>query len=145
MSKRITTEEREVLLKNPYIKSAHSTMVAYTADFKREYITRFDAGESGRSILRSSGIDPDILGDSRIYSLAGKFRKELEQYGGFSDVRRKKGYDADSASIEQLRVEVAYVKQEVEFLKKNMILDSEEQRKGSRKAVPTQNLSSLKT
>lgn len=139
-NRRFTMEEIEVLKKNPYVKTAYTSRVSFTSDFKREYLTRHDAGESGREILRSLGIDPEILGDSRVWSLIGKFKNEVEQHGGFSDIRRSSESDIQTATMEQLRVEVAYVKQEVEFLKKNIILDLEAQQKNSRKAVRTQNL-----
>jgi hypothetical protein len=142
MTKNITVDEIEILKGSPYVKSAYRTRVSFTSDFKREYLCRYDAGESGREILNSFGIDPEILGDSRIWSLTGKFRGELEKHGGFSDTRRKHGYSAETATIEQLRVEVAYVKQEVEFLKKNIILDLEAQRSGLRKAARTRSLNS---
>lgn len=144
MSK-FTLEQIHMLRENPYVMSVYTSRIKFTADFKREYMTRFDAGETGRDILRSFGIDPDIMGDSRIWSLQGKFRDELERHGCFSDVRRKKENDVQSASIEQLRIEVAYVKQEVEFLKKNLTLDLEAQRKGSRKVARMQSLNSSET
>ena len=144
MSK-FTLEQIDILRENPYVKSVYTGSIKFTADFKREYLTRFDAGETGRNILSSFGINPEIIGDSRIWSLQGKFRDELERHGCFSDVRRKSENDVQSASIEQLRIEVAYVKQEVEFLKKNLTLDLEAQRKGSRKATRTQSLNSSET
>lgn len=124
MSKQLTLCEIEILRKNPYVKSAYRNMVSFTADFKREYLNRYNEGETGREILSSMGIDPEIVGDSRIWSLVGKFRDELEKYGDFADTRRRSESNLQSASIEQLRIEVEYVKQEVSFLKKNLILDS---------------------
>ena len=142
MKKIITKEEIEILRENPYVKGASPNKVSFTSDFKREFLRRYDAGETGRKILHSMSIDPEILGDSRIWAMPWKYREELEQHGVFSDVRRKSEHNIETSSVEQLRVEVAYLKQEVEFLKKNIILEMESQRKGSRKAARTQSLNS---
>jgi len=142
MAKIITKEEIEILRENPYVKGAYPNRVSFTSNFKREYLRRYDAGEIGREILRSMGIDPEILGNSRIWTITGKIREELERHGEFSDVRRKSEHNIEESSLEQLRSEVAYLRQEVEFLKKNIILDMKAHRKVSRKVVRTQNLNS---
>lgn len=142
MPKMLSNEEIETLRSNPYIRSAHKSKVSFTADFKKEFLSRNNAGETSDEILRSFGIDPNVLGIGRVWSLAGMFRNELELHGGFSDVRRKSESDIQTATMEQLRTEVAYIKQEVEFLKKNIILDLGTQRKDSRKAARTLSLNS---
>lgn len=141
MAKRLSAEEIEILNSNPYVKSAHKTMLRFTADFKQKYLHRYNAGEMPVDILLSMGINPEIIGVSRVWSLAGMFRNEMDVHGGFSDKRRKSDSDIENATMEQLRIEVAYVKQEVEFLKKNIILDMEAQQKGFQRAARTQSLS----
>ena len=86
-----------------------------------------------RSIFEENGIDPDILGDSRIWGFAQKLRTNAGRDGDFEDLRsknsRKPSKESREASlserIAQLEHELAYTRQEVEFLKKIHMADLE--------------------
>ena len=90
-----------------------------------------------REILIESGIDVEIMGDRRIWSLAEQIKKAAEREGGFEDQREKNSRkpkkmteeQAMAKRIEQLEHELAYTRQEVEFLKKLQAANMEAQKK----------------
>jgi hypothetical protein len=101
-------------------------------------------GKSMREIFEENGIDPEILGNARIWGFAEKLRKNADREGGFEDQRshnsRKppKGSKEQtlSARVEQLEHELAYTRQEVEFLKKIHMADLEARKQWESKHQP---------
>ena len=132
----ITKEEIEELKRSPYIESASSQQVKFTVDFKRMAYQELTSGKTLRVVLIESGIRPEILGDTRIWTIADRLRKQSEREEGFEDKRelnsrkpRKKEDQTMAERIEQLEHELAYTKQEVEFLKKLQTANMEAQKK----------------
>ncbi len=128
----ITKEEIEELKRSPYIESASPQMVKFTVDFKRMAYQELSEGKTLREVLKESGIRPEILGDSRIWSIAEKLRKQGKRKEGFEDQGRKERQRGQKTKeqtmaerIEQLEHELAYTRQEVEFLKKIQAADME--------------------
>lgn len=86
-----------------------------------------------RSIFEEHGIAPEILGDKRIWSFAHKLRINADRDEGFTDLRKNNSRkpaketseQALAARVEQLEHELAYTRQEVEFLKKIHTADLE--------------------
>lgn len=82
-------------------------------------------GKSMCEILDEHGIDPEILGDSRLDGLAYKLKQNADRDEGCSDLRagnsRKPPKETReqtlAARVEQLGHELAYTRQEVEFQK----------------------------
>ena len=132
MSRKLFTEEQQQLLRqNPYIYSVTDTRITLTKEFKELFMTAYKAGESPRKILGDHGFDISIIGERRTWSICQHIRTEYKQYGEFHEGYGPRGeaarHDApkDTAKpvsgadeIKQLRHEVDYLKQEIEFLKK---------------------------
>lgn len=86
-----------------------------------------------RDVFKDVGIDPEILGDARIWGFAHNLRVCADREEGFVDLRyrnvrkpAKRTVQRDlSTRIEQLEHELAYTRQEVEFLKKIQTADLE--------------------
>ena len=87
-----------------------------------------------REILRENGIDPDMLGRKRIENLSMRVNDLGRAGGDFSDQRVYNGRPAANErrkdmSLEDrvrwLTNELAYTKQEVEFLKKLQMANTE--------------------
>lgn len=137
VKKIIVKEEVAELKKSPYIESVSPQKVKFTADFKRMAYQEMTDGKTMREILRESGIKPEILGDARIWGLAKKVRDQSEREGGFEDQREKNMRKPKKMTeeqtmaerIEQLEHELAYTRQEVEFLKKLHAANMEAQKK----------------
>jgi hypothetical protein len=133
----LTKDEIEKLKQSPYVAKATPYQVSFTLDFKRMAYQELMEGKLMREILTESGIDLDIIGDSRVWSLAEHIKKEGERESGFEDQRERNSRkpkemteeQSMAARIEQLEHELAYTRQEVEFLKKLQAANMEAQKK----------------
>ena len=131
MSRKLFTKEQQQLLRqNPYIFSVTETRITLTKEFKEIFMTAYKAGESPRKILEDHGFDISIIGERRIWSISQHIRTEYKKYGEFHQGYRPRGTAdthlvsadispvSEADEIRQLRHEVDYLKQEMEFLKK---------------------------
>ena len=132
MSRKLFTEEQQQLLRqNPYIYSVTETRISLTKEFKELFMAAYKAGESPRKILEDHGFDISIIGERRIWSIPHRIRTEYRKYGEFHEGYAPQGEAAsqdaltgaakpvsEADEIKQLRHEVDYLKQEMEFLKK---------------------------
>lgn len=131
--KELNTEELTELHDSPYVASIISGRINFTPEFKREAYKQLVEGKSMRSIFEEHGIAPEILGDKRIWAFAHKLRTNADRDEGFADLRkgnsRKPAGETReqtlSERVEQLEHELAYTRQEVEFLKKIHTADLE--------------------
>ena len=93
------------------------------------------SGETVKAIFRDCGIDPDILGFYRVKNFPYVLNKTAKREEGFVDKRQdnyrrpsQEGEQTVEARVKQLEHELAYTRQEVEFLKKLRMADMEAQR-----------------
>mgnify|MGYP000886292433 FL=1 len=132
-------EQREQLEASPYVASVTEKTISFTCEFKEMFWQRYTDGEMPDAILRDAGIDPEAVGVSRIWGLIGTLRKQKAQGLEFNDGREphlseqtvlKKDMPRqprfpksllemrNSAEIAKLSHAVAYLMQEMEFIKK---------------------------
>ncbi len=131
--KPLNAEEIAELRSSPYVARVMSGQVHFTPEFKKVLYEELMHGKTVRITLVEHGIDPEILGDKRIWSIAQKLRAKADRDKGFEDLRQnnsrkpaKETREQTLASrIEQLEHELAYTRQEVEFLKKIHMADLE--------------------
>ena len=131
--KPLNAEEIAELRDSPFVSSIISGRITFTPEFKQMAYRQLTNGKSMREIFEENGIDPDILGSSRIWGFAEKLRANAAREEGFTDLRARnsrkpaKGTkeQALAARVEQLEHELAYTRQEVEFLKKIRMADLE--------------------
>lgn len=83
--KEFTEEEQEVLRSNPYVAGVTSQFVYFTAEFKKEFHRLYTAGKKPRKIVEELGIDPDIIGQSRINGLKRHIMEDLREGKGFTE------------------------------------------------------------
>lgn len=138
-----TKEQVEHLRVNHYVKSVSISTIRFTEEFKRFFYNKHEAGTSARAIFLECGIDPEILGDSRIEGFCYTINKHAKRETGFTDNRqcnRRLSAKSDDGSVEtrikQLEHELAYTRQEVEFLKKMQLADMEARRQWESKHQP---------
>ena len=124
---KLTKEQIKILRANPYVLSVSDTKVRYTAEFKELFWKMYTVEHLlPREILSRLGVDPNILGKARVRSIAQNLRTELERSDGatgFNTTHRKSSSKSKEVAISdievsRLRSEVAYLRQEREFLKK---------------------------
>ena len=131
--KDLTPEEIAVLQENPWIESVRGQNISYSEVFKKEAYRELMDGKSMHTIFFEHGIDPEVVGDGRIYVLTCRLRKRADSEDGFKDLRannqRRPAKPSEeqtlAARVSDLEHELAYTRQEVEFLKKIHLADLE--------------------
>jgi len=138
-----TKEQIEQLCKNKYVISVTASTVRFSEDFKRLFYQRMHSGETAKAIFRDCGIDPDILGYYRVKNFPYVLNKAAKREEGFVDKRQdnyrhpsQQGEQTVEARVKQLEHELAYTRQEVEFLKKLQMADMEARRQWESKHQP---------
>lgn len=126
MSRKIFSEEEIAELKqNPHVTSVSARSVNFTAEFKQIAYEAMMRGERLASVLEMYGINTGILGEARIRGLSQRLYQFSEREEGF---RSQKGHakrnpqeleeESLRKRLKRLENELAYTRQEVEFLKK---------------------------
>ena len=130
-----TREQMERLRENRYVKSVSASTIQFTEEFKRYFYKESTSGTPSRQIFLACGIDPDILGASRIEGFRYTLHKQAKREEGFTDKRQnnchresKPEEDTVATRLRQLEHELTYTRQEVEFLKKTQMADMETRR-----------------
>ena len=131
----LSKREVEALRGNPYVASATTQTVRFTEEFKK---LAYEGKQQGISIAETMcrcGIDPEVLGSSRIEGFSYTLNRKARQEGGFSDGRSgnyrrpaKTGEETVEQRLKELENELAYTRQEVEFLKKLQAANMEAQK-----------------
>ena len=133
MSNHYFTEEQMLELRqNSNVQTVTRKTITFTPEFKQTVAAELSAGNLINDIFRKNGIEPEILGFGRIYSFRRRVIEEAERHNGFSDLRREKHStviathtDTVAERLDYLEHELAYTRQEVEFLKKIQQADLE--------------------
>lgn len=136
MSRKLFTEQEIILLQaSPYVKSVSMRAVIFTSEFRQKLYELLHSGHGARESLRLLGIDPDILGNTRINGI----RQRLEA-DGKGTVCAGTAADSETATLRrrvaQLEHDLAYTRQEVEFLKKLQTANTEARKQWESKHAP---------
>lgn len=128
-NKKFTPEEISELKKNRYVLDVSPSIVHFSAEFKEEFWSALMQGILPKNIVKSMGINPDILGETRLAGLKTMIRNEVKKGDGFRDlntyIQAGNGYMSAENRIKYLEMQLAYKDQEIEFLKKIVSLDPE--------------------
>ena len=127
----LTQFQMHELRKSPHIERVTEAQVYFTREFKQRFYEEHLQGKIPSNILRDAGIDPEILGKSRVRSLRTVSCYQNKQLNP-SPESEKQSTEAKAARgaeerIVRLEHELAYTKQELEFLKKIYLADREVQ------------------
>lgn len=130
----LTEEQISVLSKNPNIIKVTPRQVHYTQTFKNYFCREYAKGRSSTEILREQGIDPKILGETRISSLRTYYSNVKNAFPGRENLalEGKNPYRGAKGSghtqlqtnadiihmIGKLEQQVQYLEKETDFLKK---------------------------
>lgn len=133
MSKKlISKEDIAKLHTSPYIIAVSQRSISFSVEFKHLAYEQIFAGKTMRSIFVENGIDPDILGDKRIQNFRYWLKRNADRDVGFENLRTnnyRRPPESREATLENrvrdLEHELAYTRQEVEFLKKVQQADME--------------------
>lgn len=130
-NKLFTTNEIQLLSKNPYVKKVSSKGITYTDEFKRIFITENENGKFPREIFEMCGFSIEILGMKRIESSGKRWRAAYRKNGvcGLVDTRT---HNSGRPSEKNLSLEEKYkrleaqnqlLKAENELLKKIKLME----------------------
>lgn len=123
----LTCEAIEILKSNPYVANVTEKTVRFTAEFKTAFWEKYSQGMAALLVLEQLGIDPDLLGESRIAGIRQHIKKQAVRMNGFEDRRLNQKHRisniSDDKRIERLEHELAYTQQELEFVKKMILAD----------------------
>ena len=131
----LSAEQVAKLRESPHVASATARQVSFTAKFKQRFYEEYITGKSPRAILEAMGISPETIGESRIVSIRMHAVEQGRKGSGFTD--RKKQWSPEAIhgrakttedKIARLEHELAYTRQELEFVKKIILADREAQR-----------------
>jgi len=131
---RFSPEEIAILAANPFTYKVNTNFISYTLEFKNLFLSRYETGENGAiEIFESLGYDTKILGRNRIYSFAFRLMKRVESGEVLAEdppvVKQEKPINVDyntmpsQQSISAMQREIAYLRQQLEFVKKITELD----------------------
>lgn len=131
--KEYTAKEIKKLKSNPYTFKVTKSKLYFTAEFKERFWAGYQAGNAPRKLLDDFGYDLSMFGQKQIDSIVQRIKKEALTGKGFSEGeqrsrRPKMGSSeadeslcdnaASTSSVERMRNELKYLRQEVEFIKK---------------------------
>lgn len=130
MANRKFTEQEMLTLRNSkYVLDVSPSIVHFSAEFKKLFWEELSKGRLSREIISTLGIDPNILGDSRINGLKTMIGNEVKKGNDFRDLNTYaqgcNGYLSAENRIKYLEMQLAYKDQEIEFLKKIVSLNPE--------------------
>ena len=123
--KKYTKKQIKELESNPYTFKVNEKRISFTAEFKKNFWTKYQAGLSPRTILKELNYNLDNFGQKQIDSIVQRIKKDAlsgEFIEGFNRSNRLKIKEPDDnlspQNIKQIQNEILYLRQEVDFLKK---------------------------
>ena len=135
----LTEEQIRMLSKNPNIVEVTPRQVHYTQTFKNYFCKEYAKGRSSSDILREQGIDPKILGETRVSSLRTYYNSVERAFPGRENLalEGKNPYRGTKGSghtqlqtnadiihmIGKLEQQVQYLEKQTDFLKKIFMND----------------------
>jgi hypothetical protein len=130
----LSQKQVEELRKSPHVRFVNANILSFTGEFKEHVYNERQRGVPFREILCKAGIDPDLMGPRRIRNLSSSINEQGRRGVGFSDIVQKNPLPEDKRAaktieekVARLQHELAFVKQEVEYLKKIYLADREAQ------------------
>ena len=128
------------------MKAVYPSTVRFTEEFKQYFLDRCSEGAASSQIFLECGIDPAVLGESRIDGFRYMIKKQASREEGLRDLGHQgrslkapgacPANETDAEKLRRIEHELAYTRQEVEFLKKLQMADMEARRQWESKHQP---------
>jgi hypothetical protein len=129
-TRKLTEEQMNCIWASTYVVTVTPNKVHFTAEFKKRFWDLLQSKKPPREIVAELGIDPEILGMSRINGLKNMISRDVRAGKGFTQVKpyseQVKDYANPAYKIKRLEEKLAYKEQEIEFLKKIVSLGRED-------------------
>lgn len=118
------------LSKNEWIKNITNKAITYTDEFKYKLVKECkDFKKFPQDVFRECGINPEIVGESRIRNVAFKWRKKFNSTGEIKDTRKGASGRSlerelsDKEKLERAEAKIKLLEAENELLKKNELIE----------------------
>ena len=118
------------LNKNKWIKNVTNKEITYTDEFKYKLVKECENYKKfPQDVFRECGIDPEIVGKSRIRNAAYKWRKKINSTGEITDTRKTNSGNtlkrelSDKEKLERAEAKIKLLEAENELLKKNELIE----------------------
>jgi len=130
--KLFTDTEVEILKINQYTYTVTNRSIKFTAEFKQLFYNKIQERLHPPKIIEELGYDINILGIKRSYGIALHIKEEYRVNGEFHEGRMTstieqrltKNEISPSKALIQMNTRVAYLEQQIEYLKKILQVDS---------------------
>ena len=130
---RFTLQERKLLELNKHVKKVTSSNISFTARFKKEAVKQFESGASAENIFEKSGIKISLFGVGYPGKSISRWRDILESEGAEALGKERRGTSATGRpkgrKFKSEKEELAYLREESDFLKKLHALGKNSQKK----------------
>ncbi len=132
--KEFTEEEMAQLRESEYILDVTPKFVYYSAEFKERFYREYQEGKKPRKIIEGMGIDANILGQTRVNGIKRRVLRDVQIGKGFTEITGESYTKhvgralTPEAKIRRLEHELAYTRQELEFVKKIIAAGREERK-----------------
>lgn len=141
---KFTQEQIEQLRKSPHIAQVAESFVMLKPEFKLYLWEQKQQGRQVREVLRENGIDPQVFGEKRVENLSYRLNRDIRDNADFADKRKTNGRTASlpegemdlEARVRWLTHQLEYTRQEVEFLKKLQMANTEARKEWESKRLP---------
>ena len=125
-----TDSQVKKLSKNKWIKSITNKGITYTDEFKYKLVKECENYKKfPQDIYKECGIDPEIVGITRIQDSAYRWRKQLNSIGEIRDTRKGTSGRhlehelSDKEKLERAEAKIKLLEAENELLKKNELIE----------------------
>lgn len=128
---KLSPKDRDSLQKNPNILKVTDSNVTYKSEFKAKAVKLMNEGSSAEDIFQQAGINTSLFGPKYAFKSITRWEKILAQEGADGLKTERRGLKSkgrpSGRMFKSLEEEVAYLRAEVDFLKKLRALEEEEE------------------
>ena len=107
--KHFTQQQKEQLLKSPYIEKVHSNHIDYSIEFKQMAVEQYIQGQTPIQIFVNANLNLDLIGSKNTFNLIKKWLKEKDKLPKFKTLEQE---------VVELRARVKYLEAVIDAVKK---------------------------
>lgn len=145
----LNNREKEILIKNGFVKELKGDTVLFTDEFKEIFICDYKLGKKPKKIFQDCGFDYMVIGKTRIDNFRKAMKNKMLKDEPVSDQRVNNGYiDSKSSEfsklslesqVKRLQEEIVILNQINSVLKKNDLLEQRHLRESKMKKQQKKN------
>lgn len=121
------------LKEHPYVQEVTEQFIYFSIEFKERFYKEYKRGKKPRKIIIGMGLDPEMLGQTRINGIKRHIMEDAKREQGFTDILSNPeihapGRQTPEDKIKWLEHQLNYTRQELEFVKKIVSANQEAQK-----------------